>query len=314
MSVLDEHIKAHKGEFPYRGGRRPSTNDEDAPLNDKQLLFVAEYLVDLNGAQAAIRAGYKPDNAAVTASEILRRPNVRAEVRRQYGIIYSSLGTKAQRVLAELCRIGFSDVRELFDDNGNLLDVKDLPDSIASTVSSVEITRKPGRDGDTDEYVSKIRLWDKTKALSMLGKHFGILRDVIEHTGPGGGPIQVESNSLQVESLPLFVKQLLVVVGSGKSISPELERALMDELGPKYLEVEYEILGRESRGEKGDNGGVSSEPKQLEQRVTSSTPHYSFTKGSAHEFKPIGRPKGSVNGRRAESEAELKELEYLDDL
>lgn len=41
-------------------------------MTPKQARFVAEYLVDGNGTQAAIRAGYSPNRADVTASELLR--------------------------------------------------------------------------------------------------------------------------------------------------------------------------------------------------------------------------------------------------
>ena len=48
-------------------------------LTAKQARFVEEYLVDLNGTQAAIRAGYSPKTAAATASRLLRKP------RREFG-------------------------------------------------------------------------------------------------------------------------------------------------------------------------------------------------------------------------------------
>ena len=40
--------------------------------------FVREYLMDLNGTQAAIRAGYKEKTAPSAASRLLRKPEVRA--------------------------------------------------------------------------------------------------------------------------------------------------------------------------------------------------------------------------------------------
>ncbi len=43
-----------------------------AVLTPKQTRFIAEYLIDGNGAQAAIRAGYSPAGAHVTASRMLR--------------------------------------------------------------------------------------------------------------------------------------------------------------------------------------------------------------------------------------------------
>ena len=40
-------------------------------LNPKQQRFVDEYLIDLNGKQAAIRAGYSEKTAEVQASRLL---------------------------------------------------------------------------------------------------------------------------------------------------------------------------------------------------------------------------------------------------
>ena len=48
--------------------------------NKRHDRFCQEYLVDLNGTQAAIRAGYKERNAASQASELLRNPNILARV------------------------------------------------------------------------------------------------------------------------------------------------------------------------------------------------------------------------------------------
>ena len=46
-------------------------------LTPKQARFVEEYLIDLNGKQAAIRAGYSPGTAEVQASRLLRNAKVR---------------------------------------------------------------------------------------------------------------------------------------------------------------------------------------------------------------------------------------------
>jgi len=52
-------------------------------LNPRQTRFVDEYLVDFNGAQAAIRAGYSPNAAKEHASYMLTRPNIKGAVRRK---------------------------------------------------------------------------------------------------------------------------------------------------------------------------------------------------------------------------------------
>ena len=48
-------------------------------LNDRQRRFVAEYLVDLNATQAAVRAGYSARTANRPATRLLR--NVRSPPR-----------------------------------------------------------------------------------------------------------------------------------------------------------------------------------------------------------------------------------------
>ena len=49
-------------------------------LRDKQRAFVDEYLLDFNGAQAAVRAGYAPRHARITAAQLLTNPNVLSEL------------------------------------------------------------------------------------------------------------------------------------------------------------------------------------------------------------------------------------------
>ncbi len=45
-------------------------------LTVRQQRFVTDYLIDLNGKQAAVRAGYSERSASTMASRLLRRPAV----------------------------------------------------------------------------------------------------------------------------------------------------------------------------------------------------------------------------------------------
>jgi phage terminase small subunit len=49
-------------------------------LNDKQRRFAAEYLVDLNATQAAIRAGYSAKTAGSQGFDLLKKPEIAALV------------------------------------------------------------------------------------------------------------------------------------------------------------------------------------------------------------------------------------------
>ena len=55
------------------------------PLTPKQEHFVAEYLIDLNATQAAIRAGYSKKTAHVIGPENLGKPIIAAAIARAQG-------------------------------------------------------------------------------------------------------------------------------------------------------------------------------------------------------------------------------------
>ena len=50
----------------------------DKRLGEKQKRFVREWLIDMNGTRAAIRAGYSAKSAANTASRLMKDPDVQA--------------------------------------------------------------------------------------------------------------------------------------------------------------------------------------------------------------------------------------------
>lgn len=71
-----------KKQFDAQAAERMTAGEIEAYLDEREARFAREYVVDLNGTQAAIRAGYKPGakgaSAAVQASRLLRDARVRA--------------------------------------------------------------------------------------------------------------------------------------------------------------------------------------------------------------------------------------------
>lgn len=82
-------------------------------LTDKEQQFVAEYLVDLNGAQAAIRAKYAKSSARVTASKLLSKPNIQAAIAEAREKQQQRTEITADRVLREAWNQVTADAREL---------------------------------------------------------------------------------------------------------------------------------------------------------------------------------------------------------
>jgi phage terminase small subunit len=153
-------------------------------LTAKQERFVAEYLKDLNGKQAAIRAGYKASRAEVTASELLRDRKVSEAVAAGKARQFEQADLSAVATLEEIRRLAFSDIGQVFDAQGRLKPLDELLPAVRACMASVKATKKHlSVGGDTHEDVVEVRLWDKLRALEMLAKHYALLTERVAHEG-----------------------------------------------------------------------------------------------------------------------------------
>lgn len=82
--------------------------EETQRLNLRQQRFVDAYLLDPNGKQAAIAAGYSPKAAEVTASKMLRMGKVSAALRAARAEVSERAKVDAQWVLEQLIGIAES--------------------------------------------------------------------------------------------------------------------------------------------------------------------------------------------------------------
>lgn len=175
-------------------------------MTPKQEAFVLEYLIDLNATQAAIRAGYSAKTADRIGPELLGKTCVREAIEAAKAKRAERTQITADKVLNELAKIGFADIRNIFDADGNLLSPASLPDDVAAAVSALELITVSKGKGEV-EHVAKIKLADKRAALVDLGKHLGLFRERVELTGKDGGPVQT-TVLVDPETLKAVVKEL----------------------------------------------------------------------------------------------------------
>ena len=153
-------------------------------MTPKQERFVAEYLIDLNAAQAAIRAGYSKKTAKEQAARLLTKANVAAAVSEGKVKQLRSADLSATRVLQEISRIAFVSIGCFFDEKGNLKPLTQLTREESACLASMEVVLKKAQSGDgIVDRVHKIKLWDKLKALEILAKHFALLTERVEESG-----------------------------------------------------------------------------------------------------------------------------------
>ena len=140
-------------------------------LTAKQARFVEEYLVDLNAAAAARRAGYAHLRADAIGYENLRKPEIRSAIEAAQKARSASTGVTADRVVKELARIAFADARTVmtWGPNGVVLrDSETLSDEAAAIVAEVSETRSESGGS------IKLKLADKLSALDKLSRHLGM--------------------------------------------------------------------------------------------------------------------------------------------
>lgn len=120
----------------------------------KQERFIEEYLVDFNGTQAAIRAGFAKKGAAQHAARLLTIVPIRSAIETRRQAALEAIGLTTERVLKEVADVALA------------------------------------------ELIEPVKASEKLRALEMAGKHLGVFKDKLEHSGPEGGPIPVDDIQL----------------------------------------------------------------------------------------------------------------------
>lgn len=127
-------------------------------MNEKQLRFCEEYIIDHNATQAAIRAGYSPKSARTQASELLTKPNIQEKIQELAEKVSTEKIATAEEVLQHFTKVMRG---ELFDQ-----------------------AVKRDEDGNLQKVDVVAKLSDRNKAAEALAKHYALLVEKVELTKP----------------------------------------------------------------------------------------------------------------------------------
>lgn len=186
------------------------------PLEAKRERFCQAISEGMAASEAYLWAGYKgnPRSAAVSANRLLKNANVKTRVdellllRQQIDaqatqIAVEKLAITKERVLSELAKIGFADLRKAVRWHGALVKEEESPEGdtliVKTTYSNhVELISSEEIDDETAGAIAevsqtqhgvKIKLHDKRAALVDIGKHLGMFVEKHEHTGKDGSTL-----------------------------------------------------------------------------------------------------------------------------
>lgn len=148
-------------------------------ITEKQRRFCEEYVVDLNGTQAAIRAGYSVNSANEQASRMLAKDNIQAEVARLKTEQSERTEITADRVLQAMAEVAFGDIRGMFNDDGSLKRPHEWDDETAAAVAGMDVVTVSAGEGMV-EHVAKIKRTDRLRAMEMLARHLSLFNDKLD--------------------------------------------------------------------------------------------------------------------------------------
>ena len=148
MSVKN---KSKKAPVKKKTGTRVIKKQATTALTDKHRLFAMHYALTGDAQNSAKKAGFTAATAKGKSYkwvgqsraesfypelfdlvEQVKEQQIKPKLEKQFDIT-------ADKVLNELARIGFSDVRKFYNERNALIDVKDLDDDCAAVVSSIEV-------------------------------------------------------------------------------------------------------------------------------------------------------------------------------
>lgn len=153
-------------------------------LTDKQKKFAEEYLVDTDGSKAAKRAGYADASARQQASQMLNNnPLIQEEIQKKMDERSIRTQITSDKVLENIWNMADVDIGDAYDENGRLLNIKDMPVHVRKAISSIKIFEEFegfGQDRLKVGEVREVKFWDKVKTNELLGKHLKLFADKLE--------------------------------------------------------------------------------------------------------------------------------------
>ena len=149
------------------------------PITEKRKKFCYEYMKDFSGKYAAIRAGYKANNAEMTASKMLKDERVWAFLKTLKDKANKILEISHQDMLMRLKNWIESDITETI--GLTPLQIKELPIELKRLITEYKHKKQyyvPKKGADPDSLIGVVELIElkfvsKEKAVDMVNRHIG---------------------------------------------------------------------------------------------------------------------------------------------
>ena len=186
---------------------------------DKERRFIVEYMKDLSAGKAAVRCGYNPSVGFGLVKKYDK------EIRTAMDKRAKRIEISAEMVLQEIAKLATVNVRDLYDEEGRLIPIQELPRHVTASISKIKVKmEKDGEDADGKAQWAEIReisFWDKKGSIELLMRHLNILGvEKKEITGKDGVPLIPSAKDCKLEEYSdEQIQALMLLAGQEDPIS-----------------------------------------------------------------------------------------------
>ena len=132
-------------------------------INEKRKRFCEEYIKDLNGKEAAIRAGYSERTAKQEAYKLLNIDEVSDYVAKLQSKVAKRNEITIDELIQDLLEMNNVNIADLYDKKGKMKNISDLPRNLTKCIQEIQITRAG----------TKYKFYSRLEVLEKLAKHLG---------------------------------------------------------------------------------------------------------------------------------------------
>ena len=142
-------------------------------LTPKQRRWVDLYVVDLDPDKASRGVGFTPSYGR----KLCTRVHIKRAIAARQKKAFEATGVTPEMVIEELGRWLMLDPIDIFNDDGSMKPLSEIPSHVRRSILGLEIEERNTRGGNK---LRKLKLFPKERAAEMLGKHFKLFTEVHE--------------------------------------------------------------------------------------------------------------------------------------
>lgn len=160
---------------------------KNGKMSAKEERFVSEYLITLNAADAARKAGYAQKSARMTGHKLLTKTYISDAIQTEKMKLAGNAKITTEMVIAELGKIAFASLRNFIELDGNghpHINLQNASNDDLDALQDVQIEtvleRRGSNPNGQTEYnrvrKTKVKLLNKLEALEKLAQYTGVYK------------------------------------------------------------------------------------------------------------------------------------------